>query len=106
MTTFKENTRINYQLMNEDDDGKYTPDYEELIRKAELYDPAQVEYIRSVQEKGTRFTWNMVYITKKNCGHYEIFQTMCNEYYPFEEVIEKALGYAEKSKCTRCICNF
>lgn len=107
---------INYQIMTEEqknEHGKYIPNWEALIAGATSEEEA--EYIKSVQsqneklvrikrwEKSAGFAFNMVYVTKQSCGHYEIFQTPQNEHYTLENVLTEAEKYM-KMKCSRCIC--
>lgn len=106
--------KINYQIMSEKvktNDGwcgqekeAYKPNYDELIKNATCEEEA--EYIRKVKERNSTFAFNMVYITKQKCGHYEIFQIPCNEYYTVERNLKFAEEHAVTSKCTRCVCNW
>lgn len=108
--------KINYQIMTENQKneyGKYIPDWEALIAGATCED--EIEYIKKVQsqnkkwseikgwEKAAGFAFNMVYVTKQSCGHFEIFQTPQNEYYTLENVLAEAEEHM-KMKCSRCIC--
>lgn len=108
--------KINYQIMMEDqknEHGKYIPNYEELVARASCEEEA--EYIKKVQtqskkwagikgcEKFAGFAFNMVYVTKQSCGHFEIFQTPQNEHYTLESVLAEAEMHA-KMKCSRCVC--
>lgn len=96
---------INYQVMAEDQkrNGKYIPDYEALLRNAT--EEGEAAYIREVQAMGFGFAYNMVYVTKQACGHYEIFQTPQNDHYPLKENLAQAEEHAKGRKCTRCICS-
>lgn len=93
--------------------GRYIPDFETLISKATCEE--EVSYIRSVQEtferykkmgyeKSSGFSFNMVYITRQKCGHFEMFQTPHNEYYTLENNLKQAEKHAIEYKCTKCIC--
>lgn len=108
--------KINYQIMGESQKnrcGKYIPDFEKLIAGAACED--EISYIRKVQEQSEKwldkpgcesyagFAYNMVYITRQKCGHFEIFQTPCNEYHSLEENLKVAEEHAREMKCTRCI---
>lgn len=108
--------KINYQIMAESQKnkyGQYIPDFEKLIEGATCED--EVSYIRTVQEWSEKwqrkpeceryagFAYNMVYITRQKCGHFEIFQTPCNEHYSLEENLRQAEEHAKEMKCTRCI---
>ena len=95
---------INYQVMAAAADGKYYPDYEALIAGASCEE--EVKYIKEVQKSNFAFAYNMVYITRQSCGHFEIFQTPQNEHYPLEYVLDGAIQLATERKCTRCICNW
>ena len=97
--------KINYQIMEKSNDGNYYPDYEKLIAGATSKEEA--EYIASVKEKAKKmkfgFAWNMVYVTRYTCGHYEIFQTPQNEHYPLAEVLRHAAEYVKTRQCSSCI---
>ena len=101
---------VNYQLMSsaqKNDRGKYIPNWEMLLAAASCQE--EVEYIRKVRvniESGVMdgFTWNLVYLTKQACGHWEIFQSRCNEHYPLAQVLNQAREHADDFRCTRCIC--
>lgn len=110
--------KVNYQIMDENQKnsyGKYIPDFEKLINEATCEE--EVLHIHSVQEMFENykengyedfcgFAYNMVYITRQKCGHFEIFQTPQNEYYSVEENLKQAEKHAIESKCTRCTCRF
>ena len=95
---------VNYQLMEQSADGKYYPDYAKLIAKASCADEAA--YIKEVASHNFGFAFNMVYVTKQVCGHFEIFQTPQNEYHPMVEKLEEAVENATTRKCTGCICGW
>lgn len=109
--------KINYQVMGESQKnkyGKYIPDFEKLIAGATCEE--EVAYIQKTQAQFERylsktgyesfagFAFNMVYITRQKCGHFEIFQTPQNEHYRLEENLKQAEEHANNSKCSRCIC--
>ena len=109
--------KINYQVMNKSQKNsyeKYIPDFEKLIAGATCEE--EVAYIRKIQdrfnmylsktgcEKMAGFAFNMVYITRQTCGHFEIFQTPQNDYYSLEENLKQAEEHANNSKCSHCIC--
>ena len=101
---------VNYQLMSSaqrNGKGKYIPNWEMLLAEASCQE--EVEYIRKVRvniERGVMdgFTWNLVYLTKQTCGHWEIFQSPCNEQYPLAHVLKQAREHASEYRCTRCVC--
>lgn len=108
--------KINYQIMDEsqkNEYGQYIPDFEILIEGATCEE--EISYIRMVRERVTQrllkpgyehwagFAYNMVYITRQKCGHFEIFQTPCDERYSLEENLHQAEEHAKEMKCTRCI---
>ena len=104
--------KINYQIMTNKQGENYIPDYDALIANATCEEEA--EYIRSVKEreeqmaaKGLRtgFAWNMVYVNRQSCGHFEIFQTPFNEYHTLERNMQIAEEHS-KERCTRCICGW
>lgn len=97
---------MNYQIMGKDHkgkDGRYYPNYEELIKNAESAE--EINYIKKVKELGVGFIFNMVYITRQQCGHYEIFQIPVNDY-TLAGRIEDGKAWAAKRNCTACICNW
>lgn len=106
--------KINYQIMGETQKnkrGKYVPDFEKLKQTAITEEERQyiAELLRryeKCEERGIylEFAYNMVYITKLKCGHYEIFQCPMNKYYSLEMNLSMAAEYAEKNRCTACIC--
>lgn len=96
--------KINYQLMEEAMDGKYYPDYKKLIAGATCKE--EVEYIKKVENGNHGFAFNMVYITRQSCGHFEIFQSPQNEYYTLKEVLEQGEQHSKEHKCTKCTCNW
>ena len=97
---------MTYQIMTEKQkqNGRYTPDYDTLIKNATSEE--EKHYIKAVKKAGVTFAYNMVYITKQACGHYEIFQTPQNEYYSLEANLKRAEEHAARRKCTRCICKW
>ena len=100
--------KINYQIASgqfliESNNPEF-PDYENLIRNASCDE--EVDYIRTVQKANIKFAFNMVYITRQACGHFEIFQTPQNDYYTLETILKTAEETAKTRKCTRCICNW
>ena len=106
---------INFQVMTENQKneyGKYVPDWEALKAGASCEEEKEyIDKIIALDEKwiskgrgeyvGSAF--NMVYITKQSCGHFEIFQSPHNEYHTLEKVLGEAQEHT-KSKCSRCIC--
>lgn len=97
---------INYQIMSENQkkEDKYYPDYDELTANANCEE--EKEYIEQVKKQNFPFAYNMVYITKQKCGHFEIFQTPQNEYYSIKENLSHAMKHAEESACSHCISSF
>lgn len=109
---------INYQIMDEtqkNGEGKYIPDFDKLLEGATCEEEA--DYIREVRERTERylsspgyesfagFAFNMVYITRQSCGHFEMFQSPMNSFYTLDSILNEAENHS-KMKCTRCICNW
>jgi len=97
--------RINYQILIDemrDADGWYTPDYRELISGASSRE--EVKYIKKVKSRGTRFHFNLIYITKQKCGHYEIFQVPMESAIMVKSILREAEIEARNRMCTSCIC--
>jgi len=105
---------INYQIMDENqknEHGRYVPDIEKLKQTATCSEELEyieelVEWYKDKASKRVRFdfAFNMIYVTRQACGHFEIFQTPCNEYYSLDKNLENAKKWAVNRKCTRCIC--
>lgn len=106
-----------YQVMDESqktEDGKYMPDWDKLIQSS--VDEEEKKYLECCRadaelrlKKGSwpaGFAFNMVYVVEMSCGHYEIFQTPCNDYYSVGENLQRARVHARNHKCTHCTCNF
>jgi hypothetical protein len=90
---------VNFQIS----DGTHPfPNYQRLIESASCKDEAV--YLREIEERNITFAYNMVYITRQACEHFEIFQTPQNEHYPLDNILKRAVEHAVKNKCTRCIC--
>ena len=100
--------RVNWQVMDDSfktgKDGAYVPNYELLIMSASCED--EENYLRSAEAAGIEFAFNMVYVTKMACGHYEMFQTPQSEFNPLSGILIKASEQAQTNKCTRCICGW
>ncbi len=105
--------KVNFQMMTDGQknaDGKYIPYWDGLIAHASCQE--ELDYIRRIRwemEHGRGFggfAFNLVYITKQTCGHWEIFQHPCNEHYPLATVLNQAIEHAAENRCTSCVCNF
>jgi len=95
---------INYQIISKkNDEGWYMPDYEKLINSAKTIE--EKEYINKIKDRNITFAYNMVYVVKLKCGHYEIFQTPCNKYHTLKENISKAINITGSLTCSNCIIN-
>jgi hypothetical protein len=98
-------TKINYQVMAAPAaDGKYYPNYDALIAGASCEE--EVKYLNEVKKRNFSFAYNMVYVTRQACGHFEIFQTSQNEHYPLGTILVNAIERATERKCTRCVCKW
>ena len=96
---------LNYQIMvNTDNNGKYLPDYDELIKNASCIEEA--EKWQEAKSRGTSFAFNMVVCLKQTCGHWEIFQSPVNEYHRLTDELQMLVDHSRESKCTRCICGW
>lgn len=112
----EEKTSINYQLMSKMQKNKaggydYIPDYDKLRRTAFSEDEKQfidglVKQNEMFRERGLRtgFTYNMLYIIRCKCGHFEIFQCPANVLYPVRENLARAAEYAKAHECSKCTC--
>jgi len=95
-------TKVNYQLIKAFDNGRYYPDYQAFLAAASCQE--EREYIERIKDKNISFSFNMVYVTKQACSHYEIFQTPCNEFYPLESLLARIGDESSRRRCTSCIC--
>jgi hypothetical protein len=97
-----------YLVMDEKDvDGKYhvsSDGWKKLKEQNHSYEFE--EFVNAMMTSDYGFSFNMVYITKQKCGHYEMFQNPLNEYYTLESNLKMAEEHARLSKCTQCICNW
>ena len=105
--TMENGESILYQIMSESGDGRYYPAWEALIEEA---NPEEKEYLEQlVKERLERhdglrsFAFNLIYIAKQKCGHYEVFQSPYNENWTLKGIFDIALEHAQKQKCTHCI---
>lgn len=104
--------KYNFQIMNESNikDGKYFPDWDVL--RAQATEAAEVEKINETEaffEEAPElagFAFNMVYVMKQACGHYEVFQSHVNGPADAHEWLDLMAEEAKTRKCTRCICNW
>lgn len=107
--------KINYQIMDESQKnagGRYIPDFEKLIEGASCKD--EVSYINEVKERIQKymsdpelaeyagFSYEMVYVVRQKCGHFEMFQTSCKSH-SVDDILKLAEQTAIKMECTRCI---
>ena len=113
------------QILKPSDDGQCYPDYDEFIKNAR--DEEEKAYLEEVKQrhlereaegyKNNGFAFEIIYVTKQACGHYELFQHPLWRNYgkePTEETTIKSLESVlsiikddkrRQRKCTRCICN-
>lgn len=104
--------KVNFQQMSEgqrNEKGNYIPDWNALITGASCQE--EIDYIKEVRARVDNgrfegFAYNLVYVTRMACGHWEIFQSPCNNFYHIDDVLNQGLEHAKSSKCTHCICNF
>ena len=92
---------MTYQIMTKTNDrGYWVPDYDELIKHSSCKEEA--EKWEKAKEMNADFAFNFVICTKQKCGHWEIFQNPCNEYYPLVKLIASFEEEAKTRECTRC----
>lgn len=99
---------ILYQVIDEKSraqDGNYRTDWDDLIDRAP--DNECREYLTETRKKmkaiGISFAYNMVYVTRMACGHYEIFQCPSNAHWPIAKNLREAREYSLTHKCSACI---
>lgn len=113
------------QILKAAENGKYYPNYNELIKNAR--DEDERKYLKEVKARHIRykkkgmedgFAFGMIYTAKMACGHYEIFQHPIYRDYgkePTEEDVMNSIkdmidiveeSKARGKKCTRCICGW
>ena len=78
------------------------------ILKERTYNEAERAFIEKQADRLETFGWayNMVYLMKQACGHYELFQTHVNSEKEAMEWLDLMTKEAEARKCTRCICGW
>ena len=78
------------------------------ILKERTCSEAERAYIEQNADRLEKFEWayNMVYLMKQACGHYELFQTHVNSEKEALEWLELMAKEAENRKCTKCICGW
>lgn len=52
------------------------------------------------------FAFNMLYVCKMACGHYEVFQVYAKDEEDALSWVKFSEDDAKTRKCTRCICNW
>lgn len=99
---------ILYQVIDEKSraqNGNYKTDWDDLIDRAP--DNECREYLtetrKKMKAKGISFAYNMVYVTRMACGHYEIFQCPGNMHRPIAKNLREAREYSLTHKCSACI---
>lgn len=98
---------IPYQIMNQkDSNGKYIFDRIKMRFETDgVSDGVTTFLMNDARHSNDRFAYNMVYINKMACGHYELFQTPCNDYYSLEENLLNGYLHSLESECSSCICS-
>ena len=78
------------------------------ILKERTYNEAERAFIEKQDERLEKFEWayNMIYLMKQACGHYELFQTHVNSEKEALEWLDLMAKEAETRKCTRCTCSW
>lgn len=106
--------KYNYQIMNDkSENGKYIPNIEELKNNASCQE--EIEYLNNLEANWKEyketghvdfigFAFNMCYVMRQACGHFEIFQTHVNSETEAMEWLKLMGSEAKTRKCTRCIC--
>ena len=96
-----------YEIMtNKEDDGRYYPNYENLIAEAPNEDIKNVlKESQKITEKFGGFAYNAIYVMKMKCGHYELFQHQVvdeDDLINWFHLMHEERNY---SRCTMCICD-
>ena len=96
-----------YEIMtNKEDDGRYYPNYENLIAKAPSEDIKNVlKESQKITEKFGGFAYNAIYVMKMKCGHYELFQHQVVDEDDLINWIHLMHEERNYSRCTMCICD-
>lgn len=102
----------NFQIMNDSNlkGDKYFPDWDVL--RAQASETAEVEAIDKAEAffeeapEFAGFAFNMVYVMKQACGHYEVFQHHVHSRSEAGEWLDMIAEESKTRKCTRCICNW
>ena len=106
--------KYNYQIMHTKNEyGHYIPDMQSLknnascqeeIKYIEDVEKTWEEYSRTGHERLIGFTYNMCYVMRQACGHFEIFQTHVSDESNAIEWLKIMEEDSKKRKCTKCIC--
>lgn len=96
-----------YEIMtNKEDDGRYYPNYENLIAEAPNEDIKNVlKESQKITEKFEGFAYNAIYVMKMKCGHYELFQHQVVDEDDLINWIHLMHEERNYNKCTMCICD-
>ena len=100
-----------YCILNDQDktpDGKYTLSNEAfdiLIKKADTQEAKDYLYLNRERLLKRGWAFNMIYLMRQACGHYEIFQSFVRSEHEALKWLERMSLEAQTRKCTFCICS-
>lgn len=112
---YNETIHTQYVLMtdeNQNEQGSYVPDYDELIQEAPndemravwIHSKELHENLSKNDLKLEGYAYNSIYMLKMACGHYEIFQHHVRDESELVEWITLMKEEEKNRKCTSCIC--
>ena len=78
------------------------------ILKEHTHSEEERAFLEKQADRLEAFEWayNMVYLMKQACGHYELFQTHVNGEKEALEWLKMMAKEAQTRKCTRCTCGW
>lgn len=90
------------------EDGKYPfsdEDFDTLFQAADSKEAK--EYLISNKQRllNRKWAYNLIYLMKQACGHYEVFQSFVRNEHDALLWLERMSFEAQTRKCTSCICN-
>jgi len=97
----------NYLIMTEDNkqNGKYYPGSSGYAALKKMFTTLEeLKYIEQIEKRNFGFAYNMIYIMRQACGHYEVFQTHVANRCEAVAWLKQMEIESLTRKCTKCTC--